>query len=122
QCAQALERARLYEAERTARREAEREREDFEAVLSVVPVGIGISRDPECRVIRVNPAFAAQLGIAPEVNAFKTGEFAAQLPFVVRKDGREVSPDMLPMQRAARENRIIRDSQFEIAHADGRVV
>ena len=69
QCAQALERARLYTLENAARLRVERERADLETVLEVVPIGIGISNDPDCRIIRVNPAFAAHLGLDPSVNA-----------------------------------------------------
>jgi PAS domain S-box-containing protein len=115
QAAQALERARLYDR-------AERARADLEAVLAVVPVGIGIARDAECREIRVNPAFAAQLGIRADVNASKSGAGSETLPFTVQQGGRPVTPDELPMQRAAREGVTLRDLEYDVVHADGRVV
>jgi PAS domain S-box-containing protein len=94
----------------------------LEAVLAVVPVGIGIARDPECRDIRVNPAFAEQLGIAAEVNASKTGDTAEHLPFRVFQNGQEVTGENLIMQRAARERTTLRELEYDVVHDDGRVV
>jgi PAS domain S-box-containing protein len=95
---------------------------ELEGVLAVVPVGIGISIDSECREIRVNPAFAEQLGIRSSMNASKTGDGAAQLPFRVMKDGVEVHGPDLPMQRAARLGATTTAEEFDIVHDDGRVV
>jgi PAS domain S-box-containing protein len=100
--------------------DAERQRADLEAVLEVVPVGIGIASDAECRDIRVNPAFARQLGLRGDENASKTGPEAAALPFRILRDGAEVVPNELPMQRAAREARTISGVELDIVHADGR--
>jgi PAS domain S-box-containing protein len=96
--------------------------DDLAGVLDVVPIGIGITRDLEARDIRVNPAFAAQLGIRPDVNASKSGIDATRLPFRVLSDGVEVPPDRLPMQRAVRERVTLRALEYDIEHADGRTV
>jgi signal transduction histidine kinase/GAF domain-containing protein len=100
--------------------EAERRRADLEAVLEVVPVGIGIARDPDCNDVRVNPAFASQLGILPGDNASKNEPSGASLPFRVMVDGRELAPSELPLQRAARERRTIDGMEVDIVHVDGR--
>jgi PAS domain S-box-containing protein len=118
----ALHNAQLYEAERAAHGQAERERQKLEAVLAVVPIGIGIASDRDCVDIRVNPAFAEHLGIDNGINASKSSSTGEHLPFVVRKNGVEVPPDQLPMQRAAREGVTIRDEEYEIARGDGRVI
>ena len=94
---------------------------DLEAVLEVVPLGIGISRDPECRHIEVNPAFARQLGLDAETNASKSGPSAERLPFRVLQHGREVAPDDLPMQRAARTGATVASEETDIVHSDGRL-
>jgi signal transduction histidine kinase len=123
------ERERLLAAERRARAEVEslntelrRALAELEGVLDVVPIGIGIARDPECREIRVNTALARQLGVAPHDDASKTGEHAAVLPFRVVKDGQEVAPEDLIMQRAARERRALLELEYDIVHDDGKVV
>ena len=122
QCAQAMDRARLLEAERAARAEVERERADLAAVLQVVPLGIGIASDPSCSDIRVNPAFATQLGIRVDVNASKNPENPEPLPFVVLRDGQEVPAPELPIQRAVSEGRPIMGEIYEIRHDDGRSI
>lgn len=123
------ERDRLLEAERAARSQVEqlntelhRAVTDLQAVLDVVPIGIGIAQDPECSDIRVNPAFAQQLGIDPTINASKSGPTGSALPFRVFKDGREVAADELPMQRAVRERRALSHVELDVVHADGRMV
>ncbi len=123
------ERERLLEAERVARAQVERLNaelqralSDLRAVLEVVPIGIGISQDPECADIRVNPAFAQQLGVETDVNASKSGPGGEALPFRVLRNGREVPAHELPMQRAARERRMLDAQEYDIVHHDGRVV
>ena len=123
------DRERLLAAERRARAEMEslnaglrRAIAELEALLDVVPIGIGIARDPECRDIRVNPAFARLLGVAPYENASLTGVAAQALPFRVFQDGREVEPENLIMQRAARERRSLVELEYDIVHADGTAV
>lgn len=96
---------------------------DLQAVLEVVPVGIGIARDAACRDIRANPAFAALLGVDTSANASLSAATAPALPFrVFDLDGREVDARDLPMQRAARENRHTGTVEVDVVHADGRRV
>ncbi len=135
--------ARDVTAERRSQREAEQQRQlaeaardeveslnvelrravtELEAVLHVAPIGIGIARDSACDEIRVNPAFAGQLGIRPSDDASKSGPHGATLPFRVMQDGVEVPGDALIMQRAARERRALVDQEYDIVHADGRTV
>ena len=128
EAAKAMERSQLLESERRARAEVEQlNRElrravaDLQTVLDVVPIGIGIARDVECADIRVNPAFAGQLGITPETNASKSSESGLGLPFRIMQDSREVPPDMLPMQRAAREGVTLQNIEYDIVHPDGRI-
>ena len=95
---------------------------ELQTLLNVVPVGIAIATDPECRDIRTNPAAAAMLGISPTDNASKSGPDPGKLPFKVRREGRELTPDELPMQFAAAHNAQLRDVEIEVVRDDGRVV
>lgn len=61
QCGQALERARLFEAERT-------QRAALDAFLENAPLGIGLF-DRELRFVRVNPVLAAMNGASVEAHA-----------------------------------------------------
>jgi PAS domain S-box-containing protein len=107
-----------------ANRELARRVREQQTLLDVLPIGIGIAADPECRDIRVNRAFARTLGLRPGTNASKTappdqrpGNFRLLSP-----DGVEVPDDQLPMQIAAREGREVNDLEIDVVHDDGRVV
>ena len=103
-------------------RDLERLGQNFETLLRVLPVAIGIANDPDCRDIRINAAFARILGVDPALNASKTGPNREKVPFRVFQDGRELPGEELPIQVAARENREIRDLELDIVRADGSVL
>jgi len=94
--------------------------DELQALFDLAPVGIALSRDPSCMNIVVNPVGSAMLGVLPGENASKSA--FPQLPFKVMKDGREVPPDELPMQAAARTGKAIRDEEYQIVRADGSVL
>ncbi|MEN3944090.1 PAS domain S-box protein [Prosthecobacter sp. SYSU 5D2] len=122
-------------ADITAKRHAEKELSrlnlesssrvaELETLLDVLPIGIGISLDRDCKNIRVNRAFAQVLGLAPELNASKTApeEERPQNFRILDDEGQEVPGDRLPMQLAASEGRDIRNQEFNLVHADGRTL
>jgi signal transduction histidine kinase len=96
--------------------------EELQTLLDLLPVGIGISRDPECREIRSNKIFAEILGIPSQQNASLSASPLEMPPFKVLQNGRELAVNELPMQRASRENRPILDFEETIVRGDGREV
>lgn len=104
-------------------RDLSRRINELQVVLDVIPMGIGIAEDPECRTIRVNGYFARALGLSPEANAsLSAPEEERPTNFRVVRDGRDVPPDELPLQVAAREGVEVQDIELEVIHEDGRVV
>ncbi len=111
------EMARLSSAERA--RAAE-----LQTLLDVMPVGIGIASDAECRNIRVNPSLAQMLGLRPEDNASKTaadGERPENFR-ILDDSGQEVPDTELPMQVAAREGQAVLERELSVVFASGRRV
>jgi signal transduction histidine kinase/DNA-binding response OmpR family regulator len=107
-----------------ANRELRRHLLEQQTLLDVLPVGIGIATDRECRDIRINRAFAATLGLPAAANASKTAP-ADNRPTnfrVLTPGGVEIPDEQLPMQVAAREGREVNDVEVDIVHNDGRVV
>jgi PAS domain S-box-containing protein len=96
---------------------------ELRTILEVIPMGIGIAEDPECRMIRANGEFARLLGLPPNSNASLSAP-AGERPrnFRVYREGREVSPEELPLQRAARDGVEVRELEIDVVHDDGRVV
>ncbi len=119
-CAQALERARLYEAERESAARARARSAELETLLDVLPVGIAIARDPAAADIRVNPALAEMLGIPPEANASLNAP-PEQRPSTYRvyQQGHELAARELPLDVAAAQGSVIRDMEMEVVRDDG---
>lgn len=95
---------------------------ELETLLDVLPVGISIALDAECKDIRLNPAMSRMLEVPQTKNASKTAPLGERPDnFTVLDDeGNEVAGENLPMQIVAREGGEIRDYELNIQHADGR--
>src|SRR5262249_50803626 len=93
--------------------------DEMQAILDVVPVGIGIADDRDCRRITHNPYLSEVLGVPVWRNASLTAP-ADERPdnFRVFRDGQEVSPDQLPMQLACTGVEV-RDAEIDVVRSDG---
>ena len=110
----------------TSRKQAEHEVErlnrdlndrisELHRMLDVLPIGVGIAYDPECRFIQMNTYMARLLSLPAEANGSMTAP-AQERPqhFTIWQDGHEVPGDELPMQVAAAQNREIHDWRAEV--------
>ena len=96
--------------------------DEMEALFDMLPIGLAIADDPECRHIRVNAPLARLLDLSPESNA-SLGAPAGQRPaYKVLRGGRELPAEQLPLQRAARNGVPISDFECEILRPDGRII
>jgi PAS domain S-box-containing protein len=94
----------------------------LDTLLNALPIGIGVADDPECRHIRVNRAFADQLGIRIDQNASMSAPEGERPPFRLLIGGREAAPEDLPMQMAARLAREVGPIECDVERSDGRRV
>ena len=93
---------------------------EMETLLQVLPIGIGITSDPQCGQIRMNPAFAQMLALPNECAAMQSApEIAATASFLC--DGEEVPAEHLPMQVAASQGVEVHDVELEIVGGDGTI-
>jgi PAS domain S-box-containing protein len=96
---------------------------ELQTLLEVIPIGIGIAEDPECQNIKVNPAFAKQLGILPDTNASLSAPLGEKpTSFKIYRHGRELSAEELPMQYSAAHGAEVLDCELEIIHENGKIV
>jgi PAS domain-containing protein len=95
--------------------------EELEKLYELLPVGVAIARDREGKEMVANATFCRIVGIEPGRNPSKTGAEANRLPFRVVKNGVDVPPEELPLQRAAREG-INVSGLCHIMRQDGRDV
>ncbi len=96
---------------------------ELQTLLEVIPVGVGIAEDAECKHIKVNPYFAKQLGISIEANAsFSAPPEERPSNFKVCKNGRELAAEELPMQVSAAKGVEIIGEEIDIIRAEGKTV
>lgn len=96
---------------------------ELQTLLEVIPIGIGIAEDPECRTIKVNPAFAKQLQISPNANASLSAPPGERpTTFKILCDGRELLSEELPMQYSAAHGVEILDCELDIVYDNGQVI
>jgi PAS domain S-box-containing protein len=93
--------------------------DEMQAMLDIVPVGIAIAHDPECRRIIHNPYLSEVLGVPVWSNASLTAPLDELPDFRVHRDGKELPPDHLPMQMAARTGVEVHDSEIDVVRSDG---
>ncbi|BAZ33942.1 PAS/PAC sensor hybrid histidine kinase (plasmid) [Cylindrospermum sp. NIES-4074] len=96
---------------------------ELQTLLEVIPIGIGIAEDPECRTIRVNPALAKLLGIPVDANAsLSAPDDERPTNFKVYQSGRELAPQEQAMQYASTHGVEILDSEIEVVRDDGVII
>jgi PAS domain S-box-containing protein len=116
QSAQALERARLFEAERAAHAQAEARREALVAVLAQLPVGVVIVEAPSGRVLVVNDALARMWG---QRRATASVEQYSVEWVGYHADGRQIASDEWPVARALQHGVTVVGEVAEIQRPDG---
>lgn len=99
----------------------ERRVDELQTLLNVIPIGISIAEDPECRVIRANPFFQKIFNITPDVNLSVTHAGANSVACRRLRQGRELAPEELPMQVAATQGIEVRNTEIQIIRPDGAV-
>lgn len=104
-----LETARLFET-------IEQERARLEAVLRATPVGIAVAT-PDGRDVRVNPAGAALLDVAPDANLADPAFIGA---VQMRVGNRPMTHREQPLARAVLEGVETDNQELDVRLADGR--
>lgn len=95
---------------------------ELQTMLDILPVGIGLSHDPRGDRITVNPSFQRMLGLSDGQNASASAPEHEQLPYRCMRNGKEIPGDELPMQVASRTGKEVRDCEFDMALANGKVI
>ena len=102
-------------------RQLEQRIAELETVMQVLPVGVAVSHDPECRVVTGNAALSGLLGAAPGENLSLSGQ-DRNLPFEVYQQGRRLERNDLPLDRAARTAAPLGSVELEVRHENGRSI
>jgi PAS domain S-box-containing protein len=113
------DRKRAEEEIRRLNQELRSRVDEMQTILDILPMGIAIAHDPECRRITHNPYLSDLLGVPDWTNASFTAP-PGERPenFRVYRDGKEVAPDQLPNQLACTGVEV-RDFEMDIVRTDG---
>ena len=91
---------------------------ELQVVLDAVPAMVFITRDVEAKDIEGNRLARALLRTGPRDNMSKSADRPPE-HYRVFRDGRELSPDELPMQVAARTGAEVQGSELDMVFDDG---
>jgi hypothetical protein len=91
----------------------------MQTILDILPMGIGIAHDPECRRITHNPYLSEVTGVPLGKNAsFDAPPDERPTNHRAYQDGKELQPEQLPMQLACAGIEV-RDFEMDIVRTDG---
>jgi len=86
-------------------------------LFDFVPVGISITFDKNCREIKYNKRAAKFLRIQPQ--EFLSHTAANELPLKMYYEGKELSPEEMPVQRAVWKGETVRGLEVDFVWEDG---
>src|SRR5262245_61315026 len=93
--------------------------DEMQAILDVVPIGIGMAHDPKCGRITHNPYLSEVTGVPLGKNAsFDAPPDERPTNHRAYQDGKELQPEQLPMQLACAGIEV-RDFEMDIVRTDG---
>ena len=114
------ERKRMEEALRKAEELERQKREELEAILAAIPAAVIIAKDADCIEMSGNHAAYSLLRLAPHQDLSKSAPpERAPKNYEVFSNGRSLSADEMPIQRAAAEKRAIIGQELEIRFDEG---
>jgi signal transduction histidine kinase len=92
---------------------------ELETIMQVLPVGIAVAHDRECRAITANAALSEFQVLDEAENISKNGENSPKLRLEICENGKVLSTQDLPLHRAASTGKPTESVELEIRRADG---
>jgi PAS domain S-box-containing protein len=114
------ERKRAEAEIRTLNQDLAKRVAELETLFDLAPIGLMIAEDPECRQMRMNRTLARMLEVPQNINASLSACSDERPPWKVFRNGREVEPHDLPIQKAAAEDRTVVETGLDWMLGDGR--
>ncbi|HET9087869.1 MAG TPA: ATP-binding protein [Acidobacteriaceae bacterium] len=92
---------------------------ELETIMQVLPVGVAVSQDPECRSITCNAALSELFGVEPGDNMVVTKDEIQGRPFEIYQQGRRLEIEALPLQMSAKTGQQLGSMELEIRRVGG---
>lgn len=95
---------------------------ELESIMTVLPVGVSVAHDPQCRRITGNAALNRLLGISQEQEALVGMRRARKPASNIYHNGKRMRSSELPLQRAVATGEPVGSFELELHKPDGKVV
>jgi PAS domain S-box-containing protein len=95
-------------------RDLNRKVAEFQTLLEVIPLGIAVADDPECKHIWTNPAMSRLLRMPLDANVSLSAPVEERPSFRVYENSRELSPDELPMQAVMATGQAVNGARHDL--------
>jgi PAS domain S-box-containing protein len=95
---------------------------ELETIMQMLPVGVSVAHDPECRTVTANAALSEMLGLEAGENRSQAIRAEDHPGREFYQQGRRLSGKDLPLYRAAMSREIVGGMELEIRHDDGRTI
>ena len=95
---------------------------ELQTLFDLLPVGVAIAEDPDCRIIRANPYLSELIRVPIDVNASHSAPPEERPLYRLCRDSEEIPVENLPMQYVAIHNTEVKDEVLDLVHPDGTVV
>lgn len=93
--------------------------EELHSALEMVPVGIAIAHDVECKTMTGNPEFTRMLRLPSNANVSKSAVLEERPNnFTIWRNGNPLAPEDLPMQLAASSGQRVTGEDFDLLFDD----
>ena len=92
---------------------------ELQTLFDAIPINIAIAEDPDCHVVRLNPAFSDLLKMPKDANASAVVlSEHPDPPFIVYQNGQKLTGDDLPQVYVSKHGVELRDIEIEIVRRD----
>jgi PAS domain S-box-containing protein len=96
---------------------------ELETIMQVLPVGVAVAHDPECRTISPNQALSQMVGISPGDNMSKSADCSGAQLYDLYRNGQLIAVEDMPIQRSIAAGKPVAIAEMEIhRRADGKTV
>jgi PAS domain S-box-containing protein len=100
-------------------RQLEQRVAELETIMQVLPVGVAVSEDPECRTIMANATLDKMIGIG-HADKLLLGTLDAAQRVELYQQGKKIQADELPLHRSAKTGKAFGGVELEIRGPDGK--
>lgn len=107
---------------RKAQRQLFESNQRLDALMNALPVGVTFSLDPKCELIEVNPYMRKKMEMEGGAHITATNDETFIIGHEYRhfKNGKQLKPRELPLQRAIAENRLVGPIEAEVELPSGK--